>query len=59
MILRLQNCLIWVAWKLSGKTKEHFGFVFNLAYFFNRSILRSTWHAMTDKGAPPQHCNGG
>ena len=48
-MIHLQNVVIWAAWKLSGKTKEQFSFMFNLAWFFNRSVLRSAWHALVEK----------
>ena len=48
-MIYLNDVIVWVAWKLSGKTKEQFGFIFNLAWFFNRSVLRSAWYAMRDK----------
>jgi len=38
-MIYLNNVIIWTAWKLSG----------NLAWFFNRSVLRSAWYAMRDK----------
>ncbi len=41
-----------VARKLSGKTDKQFSLMFTISWFFNRSVLRSAWHAMTQ--AMPQ-----
>jgi len=47
----LNEIIYRVALKLSGKQKEKFDFIFNLAFFFNRSVWRSCWYAMTDKSS--------
>jgi hypothetical protein len=47
----LNKVIYKVALKLSGKTKEQFDFIFNLAWFFNRSTWKSLRIAVTDKGS--------
>jgi hypothetical protein len=45
----LNNGIAWTAWKLSGKDKEHFGFLFEWYWFLSRSTWKAAWNALRDK----------
>jgi hypothetical protein len=53
MGVHLGNAIAWTAWKLSGRGKKEFGFLFDWYWFLYRSNWRAAWYALRDK-APRQ-----
>ena len=49
IMIYLNDVIYKMALKFSRKPKKQFDFIFGLAWFFNRSVWRSAWYAMTDK----------